>query len=27
VAAVSHGAPVSVFENVNVLNGVEESGR
>ncbi|MEO6822551.1 MAG: TldD/PmbA family protein [Candidatus Nanopelagicales bacterium] len=26
-AAVSHGAPASVFENVNVLNGVEESGR
>lgn len=27
IAAVSHGSPVAVFEDVNVLNGVEESRR
>jgi TldD protein len=27
VAAVSHGAPAAVFENVNVLNTAQESGR
>lgn len=27
VAAVSHGAPAAVFENVNVLNSVREAGR